>query len=283
MERNLIDWLHREAPPRVIYDHTPLALALCQVRFSRKHRLSNEGAIAPFQEAIEEVYPDPRQSVAQPTDILLSGPGAASSLQVGAASPMWQFSDPDENWTVTLTPDFVTLETRAYEHFGDFLDRLTFVLEALVQTVSPTLCRRIGLRYIDELRSPEKDWSSMIRPELLGVVQIEPFREACEQSMSVMSLRAEGAQIGLQHGVFPKGTTVVPKRGMAAGSDPFYLLDIDVYQEFEGDRALAMNAARICDHVRQYHDTVSEFFRWATTEAYRASLGERDDAGEPTR
>lgn len=272
MGRTLIEWLHAEAPERQVYARPPLALALCQVRFASKFGL-NDSMIAPFQEAIEDEYPNPERQ--QELAAIQVG-GAAGQLGFQAQTPgtLWKFMDQTGDWTVTLTQDFVTLETRAYADFDDFLTRLKRVLQALIQTVKPGAGRRIGLRYINEIRSAEQEWKSIVRAELLGVLVIDSFRYNCDQAIQVLSLRADEARINLQHGPFPKGTTVVPKPETQAGTDPFYLVDIDMYQEFSPPKSLKMDASVISGYIGAYHATVSELFRWATTDEYRATLGE---------
>jgi uncharacterized protein (TIGR04255 family) len=275
VRQGLVEWLHAEAPERRVYAHPPLTLALCQVRFAAKFGLNDPG-VAPFQEAIEGEYPNPerQQEIAA---IQLGSPGSLHDVQAQPPVLLWKFIDKTGDWTVTLTQDFVALETRAYADFDDFLDRLRRVLLALIGTVNPTVGRRIGLRYINEIRSAERTWSDIIRADLLGVLMIDSFQSACDQAIQVLSLRAGEARINLQHGLFPTGTTVVPKPGMQAGVDPFYLLDVDMYQEFAPPQSLKMDASMISDYVANYHASVSELFRWATTDEYRNSLKECND------
>lgn len=275
MGRDLANWLHIEAPKRQIYESPPLALALCQVRFATKFGLNDSG-VASFQEALGTEYPIPerQQEVAS---IQIGQPAGPTDFQQATPSILWKFTDQTGDWTVTLTQDFVTLETRAYADFDDFLQRLQKVLQTLIATVKPGIGRRIGLRYINEIRSRERVWLDIIRADLLGVLALDSFRESADQAIQVLSLRAGEAHITLQHGLFPTGTTVVPKPGVQAETLPFYLLDVDMYQEFAPPEPLQMDAVSISEYVERYHTTVSELFRWVTTDEYRVSLGSRDD------
>jgi uncharacterized protein (TIGR04255 family) len=252
-------------------------LALCQIRFATKFGLNDSG-VAPFQEEIEDEYPNPERQE-EFAAIQVAGPAG----QVGEAQLprtlglLWKFTDPTGDWTVTLTQDFITLETRAYANFDDFLERLQRVLQALVQTVKPGIGRRIGLRYINEIRSSEQDWTRIIRSEVLGMLTIAPIQSNCDQAIQILSLRDGEARINLQHGAFPTGTTVVPKPDSRKNDLPFYLLDIDMYREFNSPQHLKVDPSVICKQVEEYHSVTSELFRWATTDEYRASLGESRD------
>ena len=62
--------------------------------------------------------------------------------------------DEEGNWRVSLAIDFVALETPRYTDFGEFLDRLMFVLDVLDRTVNVGDSTRIGLRKINLLTHP---------------------------------------------------------------------------------------------------------------------------------
>lgn len=277
MPIDIIEFLHTEAPERKVYDSPPLVLVLCQIRFTRKLKISDDAAVAPFQDAIELLYPKVDRVNQHSAQIQLSGAGPIG-VQSASSSPLWQFTDQNGDWTVSLSQESVSLETRSYAHFEEFVDRLRSVAQALILTIRPTFGTRIGLRYIDEIRVAGNDWSTAINPKLLGILSEPSFRENCSQSFSFLNLEAGDAKINIQYGQFPNGTTVVPKPGTDTEEGPFYLLDIDMSQEFVSPSLLAMNEAPIIDFVEKFHSTISSLFRWLTTDEYRATLGERADA-----
>lgn len=276
MASGLPGWENLGGHPWKIYEHTPLVLALCQVRFPTRLSVNNPGgAVAAFQDAIASEYPETPPSTQNVAQIHILGGETQVPVSPLAPPVVWQFADRKGDWVVVLTQDFVTLETRSYNDFADFLDRLGRVLAALVETVRPPFCRRIGLRYINEIRADHMEWQRIIRSELLGPVATEPFMSHVVQAAQQLVLRAGEAQINLQHGVFPSGTTVQPRPSERVEPAPFYLLDIDVFREASADDELPMDPTQTCTHVQTFHDTISEIFRWATTEAYVSTLGER--------
>jgi uncharacterized protein (TIGR04255 family) len=272
VNEKLVDWLRIESPAREVYERPPLVLALCQVRFSTIFGL-DDSRVAPFQQEIESRYPNPNKQQQ------MTVPFGASINQLAApsSSAHWQFSDDSGDWTVTLTNEFVSLETRAYKKFEDFLERLDWVLQVLVSTVNPSSVRRIGLRYINEVRSESQNWSGIVRQELLGALSIDAFRENCEQAIQLSVFRLGDAKVTFNYGVFQTGTTVVPKPETPQPHDPFYLMDIDVYQEFNPPNLLKMKPPDVGRIVGSYHESIGRLFRWATTDSYRASLGVRQD------
>jgi uncharacterized protein (TIGR04255 family) len=179
---------------------------------------------------------------------------------------------------VALTTEFVTLETRSYADFQDFLDRLREVLDALVNIFRPTIGTRVGLRYVNELRPGHEDWSRVVRPELLGPLAVPEVGALVVHADQQFQLRdPDGLAVQLAHGLVPGGSSVQPKLGEEPAQTPFYLLDMDVFQEFPHPGSLLMDPAAICTRVATFHEVVSRLFRWAITPEFAATLGVRDD------
>ena len=102
-----------------------------------------------------------------------------AAVSRSSAPRNWRFSDVEKTWAVVLGQDFISLETRQYPNFNRFLERLSFVLNALIKHIGPDVGLRIGLRYIDEIRTPNGDPRRSIRSELLGAMaQEEVFSNA---------------------------------------------------------------------------------------------------------
>lgn len=275
MSNSTSSWLELEAQPRVVFLRTPLALALCQIRFSTMLNVATPAAVAPFQEAIIDNYPImvPNQTV----EFRFEGGPSQAALQSSQASQSWRFTDLEDLWTVVLAPDFLTLETRAYTHFSDFVDRMRKVLSALSESIKPKVALRIGLRYINEIRIPHTgtvNWNSTIRKELLGPTAIGGLSGYVSQAVQQLTLQGpEAIGINFQHGMLEDGTLVAPRHGMSAPSGPFYFLDIDTYQEFHPGKFL-MERSSVLGKMDQLHQEGSKLFRWAITPQYAATLGE---------
>ena len=77
----------------------------------------------------------------------------------------WRFSDQARDWRITLTPEFITLETRAYKSRDDFLERFEGILQALEDTLAPKLVTRFGMRYIDQIRGGQVSEIGKLLPD----------------------------------------------------------------------------------------------------------------------
>jgi uncharacterized protein (TIGR04255 family) len=177
-----------------------------------------------------------------------------------------------------LAQDFIAIETRGYERFEAFLDRLREVLAALVTHLRPPAVERIGLRYINEIRTAEGDWLRVIRPEVLGLLASRPFSEYLAQSIheETMDL-GDGQLIQIRHGLLA-GTTVQPRPGEQSPTSKFYLLDFDASRTYSRASVQDMTAGAICRHVDEYHAAIHRVFRWSLTDEFTNSLGVRGHA-----
>src|SRR5271165_5872974 len=123
----------------------PLVNVIAQVRFPAVMKIeADSGFVATFQEAIRKDYP-----ILRPERQLgvMVGP---AGIQPQDAGTVWRFEtkDPDA-WQVTLTSTFVSLSAKRYTSRSDLLARLTMVVQALDAWLSPDICDRIGVRYVD--------------------------------------------------------------------------------------------------------------------------------------
>jgi uncharacterized protein (TIGR04255 family) len=266
------DRVHLSEPERVVFKRPPLVLTVFQLRFSDIPEIADQSYIEPFRNAIRERYPSfaPVQQLGFQFDFSANEPRRIETVQ-------WRFSEESENWTVVLARDFLTLETRRYEHFPEFLSHLLFLLNSLVEHIRPQFGTRLGLRYINEIRLALGSLSTIVRPELLGILSIAEFEKYAAQSTQEVLLRySEEQSIQVRHGLFPAGSTVQPPTGEPSSTGPFYLLDFDAFRTFSAPTWLRMETDTICEYVHRYHDDIEKLFRWSLTEEFTKSLGERD-------
>lgn len=278
MRRNDLDETTLDLPwlPRVthvVFERSPLVLALCQVRFAPILSIADPVFVAPFQREIQAQYPVAAKHVGVEMEIKLDEaeirPGTPYSFQ-------WRFSDQDDNWVVILAQNFLAIETRAYENFDDFIERLRKALLVLVEYIRPSVITRLGLRYINEIRLNGLNWTSIIRHELLGALAIEALSRDVHQAMQQMVLRyPNDLAINIRHGILPLGTTVKPRPAERTADEPFYLLDFDAFREVRSPGDLPMDPDTICETTRLFNEVIYRLFRWSITEEYASTLGVR--------
>jgi uncharacterized protein (TIGR04255 family) len=274
MARSMLEQLQLDPVERIVFEQPPLVLALCQIRFTPILSVTDPVQVAPIQRGLYDHYPL-LEELADSIELQLPGL-QVSSRPHGSGMKRWKFRDASDDWNLILSTDFVSLETRQYNEFGDFLDRLREALDALVNTFQKPVGTRIGLRYINEIRDIES-YSGVVRNELLGPLAVPQIAEGAREALQQVVMTFSGGQgISFRHG-WLAGTTVQPRLGERPPDGPFYLLDYDAYQEFPHLSTAPMDPSYICDLIKSFHEAIHRLFRWSVTSDYVSSLGVRND------
>lgn len=255
-----------QSPNEVPLKEAPLIRVLAQMRFSDILSIEESSFVAPFQEAIREKYPILQREQAQG---LIFGPQGVAPTK---PKIIWRFADVSNNWRVSLTSDFIALDTVAYSSRSDFLEQLENVLAAFDMHIKPQIVQRFGLRYIDRLVKQDiKELSKLVRPELAGIVAT--FGEHVHQSISevLFNLPEGDDQILARWGLLPAGTTTDPSAVEPIG-EPSWVLDLDMSLSKQRE----FNVKALMNEAQRFAERLYIFFRWAVTDNFLQRFG-----GEP--
>jgi len=254
-----------QPPEEVPLPGAPLVRVIGQVRFPPVLSLGEREFIAPFQEAIRAAYPVLRPEQTQ--GIVLGPQGVAP----GPMQIAWRFSDVDGGWRVSVTPEFVAIETTSYTSRGDFLKRLRFVLDAFAEHVEPALVQRLGVRYIDRVSGDAlADIGKLVRQEVLGIVAT-PFSEHALHSLTetVFALPGTKEQLLARWGKVPAGATVDPNAIEPMIDEPSWVLDVDMFSNEEHPFV----PEEIVNTARRFTERLYSVFRWAVTDDFLRRYG----------
>ncbi len=98
----------------------------------------------------------------------------------------WIFQDKDSTLSLSITQEFITLETSHYTTFDSFIKILEYALSVLSKIVGIELVQRVGLRYVDMVRKEgEEAFSQYLEPGILGI----PFKKDVSNIDSIESSR----------------------------------------------------------------------------------------------
>lgn len=219
----------------------PIELILAQVRFPTLAELfGNEGYVA-FATAIRSEYPR-----ATPLHEIGIEFGQGGARQV-ASTPVWKFEDLGGEWTVTLTPEFLALELRRYQHFSEFRDRFDRLWLRLVELHKIENRTRLGLRYIDRFASdkPTKrplppDWFDLIQSSLFALRLLDTSLQP-QAGQLVHSFAITDALALTYRSAFKWGTTDSPDFREA-------VLDLDCYDPLVAETS---NVATRLDELKE--------------------------------
>lgn len=254
----MIETLPRHEPEKL--SNSPLALVVAQVQFPAILSVQTDQALlARFQEQIRARYP--YLFLGQQFGFNVGPQGVEQQHQ--ASGRLYQFTDMDRQWMVTLTANSISLEARNYTDYEEFSERLLRILASACEVYNIALRVRLGLRYVNEIRHPNAqnpgDWASLINPQLLGPLADTGLSPLITSSYQEAALQLDNGGLTMRHGHFAQGTTVAPPPGEAPKEGgPFYLLDFDAYDE---------NGRDLDDHtldelLKSYNHTMFQLLCW---------------------
>lgn len=241
--------------PRRKYGTNMLAIVLCQIRFPVLHRFEDPTFLAEFQDAVRHRYPLSREE--RQLGIVV-GPGGPVEIPGGV---IWRYHDLERAWSIVLQRDSAGLETTDYDQFESFEERI-LELVRILRAVGVEVRERLGLRYVNELVHRDvgepADWRTVLNQELLGIVGGPQLTGRVAHAIQEIRLEQEDGSFVLRHGYV----------GDAKPKDPFYLLDLDYFDE----DAQTMDESSVRRQLRSYHDTISEVWEMSLGDQMRKEL-----------
>jgi len=249
----------KEALPkyeRVIFNNSALALCIVQLKYPPIQRFSDEKYMVGIKEALADEYP--LESTEQGMNIVISPQGVNQT----PGSSMLRFTSIDSRWSVILSNETVSLETREYSHIDELTMRFASILENVASHLRPRHQLRIGLRFINEFRFPDGDryetWGRLLNADLIGLGFGGVLGGEIEQTIGEILTRRDDGRVLVRHG-FLKGSTISSTPTHPAKIGPFYLLDLDYSDEtptkFEVDAPI--------ERMKQYNKFLYNVFRWS--------------------
>jgi len=231
-----------------------LSSVICQVRFSHNFEIEEPSSVAGFQKGLKLRYPDamPRQELL----LELSVQGAQSSEM--RTPSIYRFRDTSGAWVVSLSPDWIGLETTEYTNFEDFRKRLDEALGLVEDQFAPAQTNRIGFRYVNELPCVGKGaWRELVQPELHGLAADDNVLDHLVDAVEELHLALGPNKMNVRHGV------------AANGEHSCYVFDIDAFSEARGE----FSTDAILATVDELKSQAWSFFRASMTDELMSRLG----------
>jgi uncharacterized protein (TIGR04255 family) len=258
--------LIKAVPKEVPLTAAPLIRVIAQVNFPPILSIEKNEFVGSFQEAIRSDYP-----ILRPEQIQ----GFAFSPQGVIPTPpqtTWRFADqfPDWKWRVSLTTNFVALETKSYLSRTDFLDRFEKILVALNECCEPGQVERFGMRYIDRIAGQNlQDIATLITPEMAGMMASDlgvHIQQNITESFFIIPDREE--HIFARWGLLPPSVTFDPD-AIEPISEASWVLDLDMSLV----KSQKFNVETLMDEGKYFAERIYTFFRWSVTDEFLRRFG----------
>lgn len=248
----------RDLPPQEVpLDRAPLDFVICQVRFPSVLSIGRDEFVASFQEALRRDYPFVESQIVQQLQLASMGGDVPAMPQ--PATKTYQFFSSDRRWNLTLSPDFLALQTNAYKSRREFMARLEQAIAALADHIGPTHSTRLGVRYFDRIKGEDlKLVNEFLRPELLGLMAAGEASTDVDQLISQALFSVPEGKLAVRWGLLPQGMTIDPIAIKPEGV-PSWILDLDCFT----DAVEPFDATKLVQEARHLSERIYTFFRWA--------------------
>lgn len=257
-----VDPLVAPLPAEVPLRDAPLVRVIAQLRFPEVLSVEQRDFVAPFQEAIRSKYPVLRQ---EQTQGILLGPAGLAPAKPQVA---WRFSDTDGHWRVSLTPEFLALETTKYASRSDFFARLGAVATSLDEHIEPAQVDRLGVRYIDRITGGAvDDIARLVRAEVRGITGTVAATHAAH-ALSESMFQVDDARVLARWGVLPPGATVDPA-AIEPAPEKSWILDLDMFSA----TPMPFVVKQVVEQAQRYAERIYTVFRWAVTDEFLVRFG----------
>lgn len=176
----------------------------------------------------------------------------------------------DKTRHIALTTDYVFLEERRFEGYAPLREQFIDIAESLAAQAPGLKLRRLGMRYINEIRLPEPDagpglgaefWEQYINPLLLGGLRFAANDGALARHMCSTELNYGIDRATIRYGIFNQDYPNPNRRRN-------FILDIDTYCQTE------LLPAAIPGKLEDFHAAACSVFEAAVTNALRARMGQ---------
>lgn len=241
--------------------NAPLVRVIAQVRFPPIMSIEDSKFFGHFQEALRSDYPLMKTEKRIAVNLL--------NPKDKREEAVWRMFDKSEEWRITLAPDFLAVETTNYKSRDNFFAEFNKALSCLTEYIKPTVCERIGVRYIDQIIGTEfKNISNLVRPEVLGIYQ-SSLKEHISSSLrqTVFSIDKD-IKLSARWGVLATNQTYDPS-SVAPKNEESWILDLDAFSDLKREfdhKQIADVAVRLA--TQAYH-----FFRWSVKDEFLETYG----------
>jgi uncharacterized protein (TIGR04255 family) len=244
----------------------PLAKVVAQLRFPGLARLRDESVINSYASLLSDEYPllQDRHGI----NFVITTEGVS---QQQSTQRLWSMRSRDDDWRITISDNFLSLEALNYKGRDEFVSRFVEAAEMLMGLIDPPYAERFGIRYINRIDDQDlikNRVSGMVRKEMLGGLGIARPEKVEIRHGVFDSLFVDGEHsIQVRCGLYPAKSII--DIDIPPAQDPVWILDIDSYTE------LKMTAVRqeLAPRLRSLADRAYRMFRWVVNEEFIQHFG----------
>ncbi|MCX5138250.1 MULTISPECIES: TIGR04255 family protein [unclassified Streptomyces] len=252
---------------RESYARAPLSYVTIEISLSYEPRINETTVRDVFAEAVRDTFPLLQQEEALAVRLEEADDDIPSQLL-----PAMRAFTSDTSTSALLKASALTVETVAYSDHESFRVSFESALNGLQLCSPQSLIRRVGVRYVNEIRPPAQDgnWGKWVSPNLLGSPALLPGAKVAGSMGHVLYHLEEDYWTGFRWGEVI-GTTIVDRNVplQRKGAPPpenghFFVLDIDSF--WDPDEAVPLDARNVAEVIERLHVPAGQLFQASITE-----------------
>jgi len=188
------------------YKRNLIKIAVCELKFPVILELENKPPSSSFHSSIRKDYPhyERRTSIN-----LQSNSNVKETIYV--------FLSRNQDWTLSIRPSSISLETNKYTSFTDFTKRLIKVASSASGFIDSNFYTRVGLRYVDTIPIDKDSFEDWINPDLVKLLTSGIYGQPDLYWQNIRS-NCQYGKFTFQHGIQNSNVNQ-------------YILDFDFYKE----------------------------------------------------
>ena len=253
---------------REVFANAPLAFVACEIRFPLAPKITGDGSLQSLTEVFVDTLPIPEVATFR---------SIPEMDALGDPERQLRFLNKERTTSVAVTRNSLVVETTDYVEWEYFKPLVLEAVRAVQESVRIVGAERVGLRYIDEIRVPDKitdvsGWTGWINNNVLSHLDPMPGYTT-ESFQTVIELSGPGGQIVVRYTALD-GAGVVSgeplKRRSQTTEGPFFVIDTDSYRDVPGTEMLSFSPEVLAPVLDELHEPVGAMFQNAITDKSRA-------------
>jgi uncharacterized protein (TIGR04255 family) len=201
---------------------------------------------------------EPRDLVAQELSISPQG-----YEQKQTALKEWRFFGKQKEKSLTITSETIFLSQKQYDTFEKFKAEYIAVVAQLYRSFSDLQIRRLGLRYINNIRLDSggpTDWTEYLNDNLLAIFNVPTNKEQIARAFQTLVMNFGDFNLTFQYGMHNKDFPA-PIR------EKSFILDLDAY--YQGP----LESAGVAPLLDRFHKEIQTLFESSIKDPLRTQMG----------
>lgn len=265
---------------REIYPSAPLRFVAFELQFDLVPALGTGDGQARVYEQLREYFPIAENAMS--VEVTLSPVGSSAPQ----AAPELRMLDMERTRSVTVSARSLTVQTSTFRDSEEFAVSVRHAVQALGTSRVATR-KRVGLRYVDEVRVPgvaqPDDWGPYIDERLLGGINFGAEKYELEAAQGLVGVTvAPDRHVMLRYGP-SNGLAVDPDGPLRLPPTPqgqFFLLDLDSFWSPADGKPPRFDTDEVLETFSLLDEPSHDLFETAITEQLRDEVLRRPNDGK---